>query len=163
MNMKPPQSGRAGRLFCFRGSLEHQPQRWSVAGWQLSPWLRHIDKRKAQGGSSLGDEPDCPGSGVWEHFSALGAASSAQGSCKTPHPAGPWQQGQALWDTTGPAPACGASVVSRSSPLPGVPERRKRRRRQPGPLGAILLLLLPLPSALLSLKSAWEKRNLAVN
>lgn len=38
------------------------------------------------------------------------------------------------------------------------------------PLGAIIFLLLPalspifpLPSALLSLKSAWEKRSLAVN
>lgn len=61
--------------------------------------------------------------------------------------------------TMGSAPTRGESVVSQSSPLPGIPTFCYRNPPPaPGPLP-----ILPLPLALLSLSRAWEKRNLAVN
>lgn len=94
-----------------------------------------------------------------------------------PPPAAPWRVGgvEADWvglgaadrgphprrvpGTMGSAPARGEGVVSQSSSLPGFPAFCYSN--SPPALGP--LPILPLPPALLSLTSAWEKRNPAVN
>lgn len=96
-----------------------------------------------------------------EHPGALSAASPAGLGGAEGHWVGLGAADHGLCPpgTMGTTPTRGESVDSQSSPLPGIPAFAT----------ASLLLLLVLspsslcPPSLLSLKSAWEKKNPAVN